>query len=173
MELIKAKSNDFTVVRDFYYQLIDEMQGLDYAPKWQKGVYPSDELISNAIHNQELYMIKNDNTCVAAMIMNHECNDGYSKVAWNVNGAKNEVNIIHALGILPAFQGQGLAQFMVKEAIQLSKQSNIKAIRLDVLGANIPAQKLYTKIGFEYRDTISMFYEDTGWTDFLLYEYVI
>ncbi len=171
MELIKAKPNDFTVVRDFYYQLIDEMQGVDYAPKWAKGVYPSDEFISDAIKNQELYMTIQNDVIAGVMIINHECNDGYSKVNWKVNAEKDEVNIIHALGVLPVFQGQGIAQAMVQKAIELS--SSQKAIRLDVLGSNIPAQKLYTKMGFEYRDTISMFYEDTGWTDFLLYEYEI
>lgn len=28
-------------------------------------------------------------------------------------------------------------------------------------------------MGFQYRETIKLFYEDTGLTDFLLYEYVL
>lgn len=50
---------------------------------------------------------------------------------------------------------------------------NIKAIRLDVLGGNIPASKLYESMGFKYIETLKLFYEDTGLTDFLLYELVL
>ena len=39
-----------------------------------------------------------------------------------------------------------------------------------MLGGNLPAEKLYTAAGFQYRGTIKLFYEDTGLTDFLLYE---
>lgn len=45
--------------------------------------------------------------------------------------------------------------------------------RLDVLGGNIPAEKAYTRMGFVYRGTINMFYEDTGWTGYRLFEYVV
>ena len=48
-----------------------------------------------------------------------------------------------------------------------------KAIRLDVLKGNLPAEKLYTGLGFKYLHTLKMFYEDTGWTDYELYEYRI
>ena len=34
-----------------------------------------------------------------------------------------------------------------------------------------PAEKLYKKAGFVYTTTIPMFYEDTGWAEFSLYEY--
>ena len=48
-----------------------------------------------------------------------------------------------------------------------------QALRLDVLGTNLPAQKLYTAMGFQYRTTLKLFYEDTGTTDYLLYELVL
>lgn len=36
---------------------------------------------------------------------------------------------------------------------------------------NLPAEKLYEGFGFKCIATISMYYEDTDWTDFELYEY--
>ena len=47
------------------------------------------------------------------------------------------------------------------------------ALRLDVLGGNVPAERLYTGQGFTYRGTVRMFYDDTGWTDYGLYEYLL
>lgn len=62
---------------------------------------------------------------------------------------------------------------MVKKVIDTARENNVKTIRLDVLEGNIPAEKVYRKMGFRYVDTIPMFYEDTGWTDFRLFEYII
>lgn len=62
---------------------------------------------------------------------------------------------------------------MVQEAIRVAEQSGMKVIRLDVIEGNTPAVELYTAGDFEYMDTVSMYYEDTGWKDFMLYEYVV
>lgn len=62
---------------------------------------------------------------------------------------------------------------MVKEVIRIAGERHQRAIRLDVLNGNMPALKLYESMGFEHRRTTQMFYEDTGWTDYLLYELVL
>lgn len=48
-----------------------------------------------------------------------------------------------------------------------------RALRLDVLGGNVPAERLYTGQGFARRGTVRMFYDDTGWTDYGFYEYLL
>ncbi len=58
----------------------------------------------------------------------------------------------------------------LKSAIETAKDAGMKAIRLDVLKGNVPAERLYTSIGFVYVDTLKLFYEDTGRVDFELYE---
>lgn len=40
----------------------------------------------------------------------------------------------------------------------------------DVLGGNVPAEWLCIGQGFARRGTVRMFYADTGWTDYGLYE---
>lgn len=40
----------------------------------------------------------------------------------------------------------------------------------DTLASNIPAQKLYEKLGFTYSGKQHWYAENTGWTDFYLYE---
>ena len=42
----------------------------------------------------------------------------------------------------------------------------MKALRLDVLTGNVPAEKLYEGAVFRYVDTVKLFYEDTGRVDF-------
>ena len=74
---------------------------------------------------------------------------------------------------MPDYQRRGLAKIMVQEAIRTAKSQEQVAVRLDVLNGNAPALGLYESCGFEYRGTVKMFYEDTGWTDYLLYELVL
>ena len=82
-----------------------------------------------------------------------------------------EVTVIHALGVHPAFAGKGYAKQLVQFAIRAATENAQKALRLDVLKGNTPAEKLYAGMGFLYLHTLKMFYEDTGWTEYELYEY--
>lgn len=173
MKLHIANINDYQDVRSFYDQLIDEMENADFKPGWKKGVYPTDQFLKDSIKDKHLYIVTLNNLYVGAMVMNHESNDGYDKINWKVKVSNDDIFIIHALGILPRYHGQGIAKYLIQEAIKLSINIGKIAIRLDVLATNVPAQKLYTKIGFQYIDTVKLFYEDTGLTDYLVYEFIL
>lgn len=45
-----------------------------------------------------------------------------------------------------------------------------KAVRLDILGTNTAAERLYTKCGFRFVEAKTMFYEDIGWTECKMFE---
>ena len=81
--------------------------------------------------------------------------------------------VIHMLGVHGDFAGRGLAKEMVRFALELAKAAGMKAVRLDVLKGNVPAEKLYEGEGFKLVDTAKLFYEDTGRVDFKMYEYEI
>ena len=57
--------------------------------------------------------------------------------------------------------------------MKIAEDMGLKALRLDVLEGNLPAERLYEKVGFQYAGSLNIFYEDTGWADFNLYEYEI
>lgn len=169
----QALANEFKSVIGFYHKLIDEMKTASYRPGWEKGVYPADDFIQASINNNEMFIGLWDKEIVSAMVVNQECNEGYDKVNWPNAFQRNEVMVIHALGILPSYQGRGIAKQMCKFVFQWAKDNQVKAIRLDVLGTNKSAQSLYIALNFQYVDTIEMYYEDTGLTDYLLYEYIV
>jgi len=149
------------------------MKGSPYDIGWEKDIYPAQEFLKESIKNGELYVCTEDDHIAGAMVLNHQCNDGYRKFKWQTEAAADEILVIHALGVHPAYSGKGYAKAMVKKAFEVGAEMHQKAIRLDVLGGNVPAEKLYTGLGFKYMDTLKMYYEDTGWTDYELYEYVL
>ena len=165
-----AKPDEYEAVRMFYHSLIDAIADLPYGAGWKKDIYPSKELLKDSIDTEELY-IAEDGVIIGAMVVNHECNEGYRKFDWPTKAEDSEIVLIHALGVDPAYSGKGIAKQMVRFVIDKAGADGMKAIRLDVLKGNLPAEKLYAGLGFTYLHTLKMFYEDTGWTDYELYEY--
>lgn len=173
LEIRLANVKEFNRVKEFYYSLIDALVDAPVKPGWKKDIYPTQEFLRHSIEYNELYIGQIDEKLVSCMVVNHEYNNGYKDIKWSVEASDSELWVIHALGVHPVFSGKGIAKQMVQNVIETARECGMKTIRLDVLSGNIPAEKAYTKIGFQYVDTIQMYYEDTGWTDFRLFEYIV
>ena len=107
----------------------------------------------------------------ASMVVNHKCNEEYRDVAWPEPLPMGEYVVIHMLGVHSDFAGMGFGRQMVQYAIRLARETGNKAVRLDMLKGNLPAQHLYEGLGFHYVDSLKLYYENTGRTDFDFYEY--
>ena len=171
MNIQKAEPEQYPAVRAFYHSLIDAITGQTNTVGWKKDIYPAPEFLLDSIRKGELYLAAEDEEILAAMVLNHDCNEGYREFAWPTEATPEEVTMIHALGVHPRHARQGCAKKMVLFAIETARENHQKVIRLDVLKGNVPAEKLYNGLGFQLLHTLPMFYEDTGWTDFELYEY--
>ena len=106
------------------------------------------------------------------MVLNHNCNESYSKIVWEVEAAADEVTIIHLLCVLPEYGRRGCGKKLMTYAMAHAAENAQKAIRLDVMEQNLPAIRLYDAMGFRRLETVCMFYESTGWTEFIMYELV-
>ena len=173
MNLRLADISEFENVRSFYHYITDWLDTVPYGPGWKKDIYPSPEELVDAITKNELWLCEKDGEYIGAMVVNSATNEGYKKVKWNSNVKDEEITLIHALGVKPEFQGQGVASKMVQHAIAIAKSKKHKAVRLDVLEGNVPAERLYPKHGFVYVTTVEMFYEDTGNANYELYELLL
>ncbi len=170
LEIRKAAAGEYGQVVDFYYNLIDALAQTRYKPGWKKEIYPTRESLREAIARQELYVGTKEGQILSSMILNHACHEDYSKVSWHIQAEDREILVIHALGVHPAFSRQGLAKEMVQKAIETAEKEQAKTIRLDVLEGNLPAEKAYLKMGFQYCGTVKMFYPDTGLADYRLFD---
>ena len=173
IQVRQAQMTEYDDIVKFYCDLIDSMSNSEFVPEWKMGVYPTEQFLIDSISKQELFLAYFENSLVGVMILNHDSAPEYTNVKWHIDAQKDEVIVIHALGVSVSYQGKGIAKQMVSCAIDICKKSAIKAIRLDVLKKNIPAAKLYMSMGFQYITAVKIFYEDTGLTDFDLYELVL
>lgn len=169
MVIRKAEGKDFNEIQQLYWTIAERMEGMPYDALWRKEVYPSDEFIRSSIEAGELFLI-DEAEVIGAMILNHSGNEGYRRCQWSIKAEDSEVLFVHALGVHPDFQGKGLSKALVSRAIKEARLQQLKAVRLDVVPANLPAVRLYESFGFRFCQKVKMYYEDTGWMEFLLYE---
>ena len=142
MRIEKAETSQYPDVRSFYHSLIDGIADLPYGAGWKKDVYPAPEYLKESIRDGNLYIGLDGDAIIAAMVVNHQCNDGYRKFRWPTEAAENEVTVIHALGVHPSRTGEGYGRQMVRFVMELARRNRQKVIRLDVLKGNVPAERL-------------------------------
>ncbi len=168
-----AALEDYPAVKALYDAIIDVQQYAQYSAEWQKDRYPDETFLKAAIVGGELYVGVHEGAIVAGMVCNHACNDGYWEAKWPTAAAPDEMMVLHLLGVHPSAARKGFGQGMVRAALALAGGMNCKAVRLDVIGGNLAAAWLYEKIGFQRVTTLPLYYEDTGWREFMLYEFAL
>ena len=171
MKIAAAGPDQYQAVRQFYHAVIDGVGDARDSVRWKKDIYPTPAFLESSIRSGELFIASDGGAILGAMILNHQYNEEYRKFQWPTEADDSEITVIHALAVHPSATGKGYAKQMVQFAVDYARGHQQKAIRLDVLKGNLRAEKLYSGMGFQYLHTLPMFYEDTGWTDFKLYEY--
>lgn len=169
----KAGAEDFAAIQNFYWSVIEDIHKNNIHNEnlgWEKGVYPSDDLIRTSLAKGELYTLTEEGEFYACVILNSSCNAGYHGCAWSLQCAPEEVLIPHALAVRPAMQGKGIGKIVVGNILHLARSTHKRAVRLDVLAACKTAERLYTNCGFRFVEAKNMYYADTGWTEYRMFE---
>ncbi len=173
MKLKKANEEDFESIKNLYNSIINDTPDMDKYAKWSYGKHPTDNLIREYIINDTMYLLMEGTIIAGIMAITKQQGDDYHKISWDINLSDNEVAVIHLLGVNPIYQNTGVGRKLVQEAIKIAKSKGDKAVRLDALGTNLPAQHMYQSNGFKYIDKLNLYADNTGWIDFFFYEYII
>ena len=174
MKIKQASMCDFEKIISFYNVMCAVLGEKDFLPDGNKGGFPSQDMVRDAIYSGSQFIGVENDKIVAAYIMNHDCDNAYHTVQWHINAAENEVVVLHALRVLPGYGGRGYSKQLVEHAIQTAKSWGQKAIRLDCIVGNDVPMKVYTSFGFEYVDAAAITYADIGVPmQFKLYELLL
>lgn len=170
MKARTATKENFSAVKKFYWDLIADMAEQVDVIGWKQGIYPTDEYLHASIAAQNLIVFEDNQELLACVIVNSSTNEGYQGTAWPTSCRDEEVLIPHALGVKSSCQGKGIGRLVVQYLIDKGAKEGKKALRLDILKGNTAAETLYKKMGFVFVEEKVMFYEDTGWTEYQLFE---
>ena len=172
MILNRATIEEFESIIAFYDDVTDMAPDMDRFARWQKRKHPTIEGIKAYIEEGSMYLYKENDIIVGAMAVTMYQGKDYHAIEWSQQVADNKAAVIHILAVNPDYQGKGIGSEMIRKAIRLAQDNGMKAIRLDALASNIPAHRMYERLGFEYRGKQHLYAENTGWTDFYFFEYM-
>ena len=160
----------FQEVRDFYWRLIDDMAAVNDRIGWKKGVYPSDDSLTESLEKGELYSLREEGQLLGAVILNSHFNEGYKGLPWSRELSADDILIPHALAVTSERQNQGIGRKLMDHVLKRARDMGKKSVRLDILGTNGQAESLYRSEGFSFVAARNMYYPDTGWTEYKMFE---
>ena len=111
----KANLEDFHMIKQFYWDLIDEMSDQNDKIGWKKGIYPTDS-----------FLLEEGGGLCASVLLNSACNEGYAGVTWSIECGENEILVPHALAVSPSRQGKGIGRYFMEEILKLAKTEKKK-----------------------------------------------
>ena len=170
----KATMADMDAVMDFYYNLIEEMQGTDFDILWQHDKHPSDAHLRESVERGYMFIgIAEDGNIATALVVNHDRAPGYEAVPWKVDAPLDELGIVHSVATRPAYHGRGYASMLMEFAIDVSRGEGLRALQLDTFVDNVRSHGLYDKLGFVNHGAHSVYYDDLGTVDLDMFEYAL
>lgn len=84
-----AEEKNFIELRQFYDGMCKVLSGKDFLPEGDKGGFPPDEMIKDAIKERNQFIGIEDGRIVAAYIMNHDRDEAYHAVKWLIDANDN------------------------------------------------------------------------------------
>lgn len=170
MKLNQAVIEDYESIIAFYDDVTERTPDMAVYARWNKRKHPTLEGIKAYIEEGSMYLYKEEKVIVGAVAVTMHQGDDYHAIEWSQQVADDKAAVIHILAVNPDFQSKGIGTEMILEAINLAKEKGMQAIRHDALASNIPAHRMYERLGFEYRGKQHLYAENTGWTDFYFFE---
>lgn len=143
-----GKKGEEKKISDVYEALLDKEEREGSYTKWVKGVYPTIEVAHTHLLLQDMYVLEREGVVCGAMILNHDQGEEYEELPWSYKGEKEDILVIHTLCVHPSYTKQGCGEELVRFAQEEAKKRGCKAIRIDTNKKNLPAQRLYTRLGF-------------------------
>ena len=143
MNLRLAKTEDLPQLKIVYNEIIKNMYRNNI--KIWNEIYPYVEF-PNDIEKKNLYLLTKNNDIVATFAISEENSEGEC-LKWK--NPQEKAIYIKRIGVNVNYLRQGIGGLVIKNAIEIAKQKNVKYLRLLVVTNNKPAINLYLKNGFE------------------------
>ena len=160
LNLRPARPEENEKIYAFFNAVIDALSDAPYSPGWERDIYPDREMLEGFAGRGEMYIGEAGGNIACAVALN----------AAPENAAALE---IHLLAVHPDFRGKGLGRAMVRFAMEKARQTGMQKICLDVTEGNLPAERLYTSMGFVYQKSRRDWYTESEYMDFREFEYGI
>ena len=155
-----ARTDETNAVCAFFDAVIENLAGAQYGPGWERDIYPDRAMLEGFVQRGEMYIGEAEGEIACA-------------VALNQSAQHENCLEIHLLAVHPDMRGRALGKALVGFAIDFARRRGMGGVRLDVTEGNLPAEKLYTGLAFEYVQTRRDWFTDADYLDFREFIYKI
>ena len=156
MNIRKCLETDIIPASLFYDRVIKWLEAHINYPRWDYGIYPSEEYVREMAKAGEQYVCTYDDKIVGTFALNTKPQGNYRKGHWKAMLADGSYMSLHALAIDPEAQRQGIGTEILQFCIEKAKAEGCKAIRVDIVPDNYPAKKFFEKNGFTFAGDIDL-----------------
>ncbi len=166
MDITLAKKEDLPYIEELF-----ESCKLDLLKKeifqWDDQ-YPNKEYFEWVIKEKEMYVHRQDNQVLGAIVLNEWQHPEWEKVKWGENRGK--IMVIHAFCVHPHVQGGGYGSKILEFAEYLAQEQGYTGIRLDAFSGNPSALKFYETRGYNKKGEIFISTKPLGHETYFCYE---
>ena len=155
MKIKRCDESDISAVTAFYHNAVTYLQTHINYPFWSSE-HPSDESIKEAVRRKEQYACLKGGEIVGAFLLSEDPDGDYDAGSWSRDLKTGEYLSVHVLAVSADCYQCGVGSFMVDECIAIARSKGYKAVRLDIVPTNTPAERLYKKKGFVYAGTVDL-----------------
>ena len=173
IKISKCEKADLVKIGEVYDKVVEYLDAHKNYPKWTYKEYPSYGYAVQMYERGEQYKIEKDGVIIGAFVLNTDPAGNYAKVKWGIDIPEGEYFILHALAIDYDYARQGIGKKVIEFCKNEARSRGIKAVRVDIVPDNAPAQNLYESCGFVNRGIYDL---DRGFEFiplFTLFEYVV
>ena len=163
-------THDFETVKNVYLDVIENSPNLYLYACWEYGKHPNDELLRGYIGRDEMYLLTDGETIAGVTAVAMSQGRDYESISWHEDLRNDEAATLHLLAVCPAYRHRHLGFRILEEALAITVKNGKKALRLDTLQTNLPAQKMYEQAGFSLRGEQTLQVGRTRFLDFVYYE---
>ena len=145
----KAAVGDLNRIAEIYSNILDLEEAGKATTGWVRDIYPTRETALEGIDAEEMFVLEDESTIVAAARINQEQVPEYANASWEHTEAPDDkVMVLHTLVVDPTLSGQGYGSAFVRFYEDYAAKHGCPYLRMDTNERNATARRLYAHLGY-------------------------
>lgn len=174
MKIRKATEQDVDRIAEIYNAVHDEIEAGRYAMNWHRDLYPTRLWAEERQNAGDLYAMEDEGgAVVATAVINHNPLPEYAAGRWHQPSDYERVLVIHSLVVDPRQVRKGYATAFMRYFEEMGRATGCTRLRLDTQQIDLPARRLYRKLGYREADYVPCRFKGINDIDLVLIEKIL
>lgn len=145
-----ATKADLPAIYQFYREVCAAISTTPYGPAWRWGVNPSEAILQRDLRQGKLLLGYDHARLAAVGVLLPGEDPDYRGAAWQLPATGATIGVLHLYAVHPNFRGRGISTKMLRAILAQARADGQTVLHLDAIKGNVPAEKLYTAVGFRF-----------------------